>query len=154
MITHPCQDFSLIILVKGIPGSSAKKHRTHDYERAHTHTIHMHKLIHIGKGNAYTIMETHQFFVLFVVIIVGFAIMAIVVVYNHYMHQHIAIIPLTHCGVVIPYGGKDQGRHWRSMLTDGTKPLPEPTLTNPQEGVVAFTWRQFQGNAQHVCPWY
>ena len=26
------------------------------------------------------------------------------------------------------------------LLTDGTKPLSEPMLTNDQGGVVAFTW--------------
>ena len=26
------------------------------------------------------------------------------------------------------------------LLPDGTKPLPEPMLTNDQLGVVAFTW--------------
>ena len=27
------------------------------------------------------------------------------------------------------------------LLPDGTKPLPEPMLTNDQWGVVAFTWK-------------
>ena len=30
------------------------------------------------------------------------------------------------------------------LLSDGTKPLPEPMLANHQEDLVAFTWRQFQ----------
>ena len=29
------------------------------------------------------------------------------------------------------------------LLPDGTKPLPEPMLTDNQWGIVAFTWGQF-----------
>ena len=36
--------------------------------------------------------------------------------------------------------GSDNG-----LLPDGTKPLPEPMLTNHKWGLVAFTWGQFHG---------
>ena len=41
---------------------------------------------------------------------------------------------LTHCGLVTPYGDRDLGQHWYrySLLPDGTKPLPEPILTQYQ----------------------
>ena len=34
---------------------------------------------------------------------------------------------LNHCGLLTPYGEIDLGQHW----PDGTKPLPEPVLTEP-----------------------
>ena len=43
-------------------------------------------------------------------------------------------------GVYIPNGeitGSGNG-----LLPDGTKPLPEPILTNHQQGVTAFIWGQ------------
>ena len=40
-------------------------------------------------------------------------------------------IPLTHWGLVTPYGDEDLGQHW-FMLPDGTKPLPEPMLADYQ----------------------
>ena len=36
------------------------------------------------------------------------------------------------------------------LLPDGTKPLPEPILTNHKWGLVAFTWEQFH----RKCPRY
>ena len=39
------------------------------------------------------------------------------------------------CEVSIDHIGPGNG-----FLPDGTKPLPEPMLTNDQWGVVAFTW--------------
>ena len=51
------------------------------------------------------------------------------------------------------YGVKDLDLHWVSgsgLVLDGTKPLPEPMLTSPYWGPVAFTWEQFAS----VCPSY
>ena len=67
--------------------------------------------------------------------------------YKYFMLPHInfAHKNSTQCGLVMPYSiislvnlGSSNG-----LLPDGTKPLPEPMLTNHQCGVVAFTWGQF-----------
>ena len=34
---------------------------------------------------------------------------------------------------------------WWQFMVDGTKPLPEPLLTNHQWGLVAFVWGKFHG---------
>ena len=46
---------------------------------------------------------------------------------------------LTHCGLVTSYGDRDLGQHWlrchhsgNGLLSDGTKPLPKPMLTDHQ----------------------
>ena len=43
---------------------------------------------------------------------------------------------LTHCGLVASYGDRSLGQHYsgsgNGLLPDGTKPLPEPMLTNDQ----------------------
>ena len=48
---------------------------------------------------------------------------------------------LTHCGLITPYGDIDLGQHW--LRLDGTKPLPEPILTNHQCGPVTIIWGQY-----------
>ena len=50
-----------------------------------------------------------------------------------------------HWGLVTLFGDKDLGQHWLrySLLPDGIKPLPEPMLTDHQEGLVAFVSGQF-----------
>ena len=52
---------------------------------------------------------------------------------------------LTHCDLVTSYGDKDLGQHWldNGLLTDGTKPLPEPRLTDHQWSPVTFILGQF-----------
>ena len=52
---------------------------------------------------------------------------------------------LTHCGPVTPYVDTDLGRHLlryglqNGLLPEGTKSLPEPTLTYHQKGKMIFT---------------
>ena len=62
---------------------------------------------------------------------------------------------LTHCGHV-----ETIWRHislnigsGNGLLPDGTKPLPEPMLTNHQFSLVACTLGLFQGNTQDMYPW-
>ena len=58
---------------------------------------------------------------------------------------HVLSIVLTHCGlvlhmpsVILVNTGSGNG-----LLPDNTKPLPEPILTDPRWGLVAFTWGKF-----------
>ena len=46
-----------------------------------------------------------------------------------------------------PYGNINLGQHCsgNGLLPDGTKPLPEPMLTNHQWSLVAFNWGHFHG---------
>ena len=56
-------------------------------------------------------------------------------------------------GPVTPYVDIDLGQHWlryNRLLPDDTKLLPEPMLTNHQQGLVVT----FIGNAQDFYPWY
>ena len=52
---------------------------------------------------------------------------------------------LTRWGLVTPYGDRDLGQHWLSngLLPDGTKPLPEPMLTDYQWSPVTFILGKF-----------
>ena len=45
------------------------------------------------------------------------------------------IFSLTHGGLLMQYGNSGLGN---GLMPDGTKPLPEPVLTNHQYGLVAF----------------
>ena len=52
---------------------------------------------------------------------------------------------LTHCGHVMPYGGRDLGQHWfrcNGLVLDGTKPLPEPMLPYHHYNSLMFIWGQ------------
>ena len=40
------------------------------------------------------------------------------------------------------------------LLPDGTKPLPEPMLTNHQLSLVISTWGHFQRKFSWYYPWY
>ena len=40
------------------------------------------------------------------------------------------------------------------LWLDGTKPLPEPMLTNHPWGIIEFTQGQSLGNTQDIYPWY
>ena len=54
--------------------------------------------------------------------------------------KHVGWNPcLTHCGPVMPYGDISGN----GLLSDSTKPLTEPMLTNHMWDLVAFTWGQF-----------
>ena len=61
---------------------------------------------------------------------------------------------LTQCGIVTPYGDIEQGQLWRHQAddenSDGTKPLPEPMLTNHYQCPVTITWRQFTRNISAI----
>ena len=50
------------------------------------------------------------------------------------MQQCIEYCCLNHCGLVTPYGDRDLGQHFsgNGLLPAGTKPLPEPMLTDHQ----------------------
>ena len=48
------------------------------------------------------------------------------------LYASLGLNELTHCGLVMPYGNIDLGRHWLREL-----------LTNHQWGLVAFAWAQF-----------
>ena len=56
----------------------------------------------------------------------------------------------THCDPVKPYGKIDVGQYWLK-LTDGTKPLPKPMLTNHQWAIVAYE-SNFPENAHDIYP--
>ena len=53
---------------------------------------------------------------------------------NHYQQAHVALnwalINLTYCGLVMPYGDIDLGQHWlrQWLVAWCTKPLPKPIL--------------------------
>ena len=50
--------------------------------------------------------------------------------------------------VVMPYGDVDLSQHStgsdNGLLLEGTKPLPDPMLSNYQCGPLAFPWRKYQ----------
>ena len=52
--------------------------------------------------------------------------------------------PLTHCGLEMPYGDIDLGRHWpNGLLPESMKPLHEPLLTYHQKCSLAYSQEQF-----------
>ena len=54
---------------------------------------------------------------------------------------------LTDCGLVMSYGDIDLGQHWgNGLLPNGTKSLPEPMLTDHQQGRQALTWKNTNVN--------
>ena len=62
----------------------------------------------------------------------------------------------THCGLVTPYDDVDLGQHQLEgdgLLTDGTKPLLEPKLTNHQLGLVELIWGQFHRKYSRYLSW-
>ena len=60
-------------------------------------------------------------------------------------HFPVWVSELTHCGLVTPYGNKDLGQHGsgNGLVPDGSKPLPEPMLTDHQWSSVTFISGQF-----------
>ena len=69
-----------------------------------------------------------------------------------YISMFIVIRQLTQCGPVTPCGDINLGQHWLGnvLLPDGSKALPEPTLTKRQWGLLTFAWGQFH----RKCPRY
>ena len=62
---------------------------------------------------------------------------------------------LTHWGLVTSYGERDPWVNIGSgngLLPDGTKPLPEPLLTNYQSCLVTFTPGQFHKKIKITIP--
>ena len=65
---------------------------------------------------------------------------------SHYLNQVFGIlkVQLTHCDLILPHSNRRYT--WvntdssNGMLPSGTKPLPEPILTEHQWGSVAFSW--------------
>ena len=80
--------------------------------------------------------------------------MSIVNTSDHVKFDHVIMEPhsssvhraeLTHCGLVTPYGIRDQGQHWLRwwLVADDTKPSPEPMLTDHQWSQLTFILGQF-----------
>ena len=71
-------------------------------------------------------------------------------------HPNIILQNLSHIGLVMLMAtliwvniGSGKG-----LLPDGTRPLPEPMLTDQPWNLVTYTWGNFTGNTQDIYPWY